>query len=205
MPLIADLFNDPIAFFIIVIALLLSLSVHEAAHAYMAKLRGDDTAEALGRLTLNPLSHLDPIGSLAILLVGFGWAKPVPVTLHRLHNPKLDYFIVALAGPLSNLILACLFALINLFVQPDPGTLASTFTLIMIQFNLALMFFNLIPIPPLDGSKVLQLFVSEVTFARIEQNGYIILLALIALGWAGFPILSRLIFVPTQFMFQLLT
>ncbi len=204
MPLLADLFTSPLDFFVVVIALLIALTVHEAAHAYVARLLGDPTAEHQGRLTLNPLAHLDPIGTIAILLVGIGWGKPVPVDMNNFKQPKLDNLKVALAGPISNLLLACFFALLARITQPDPSSIVAVFTSIIVQLNLALMFFNLIPLPPLDGSKVIALFMYEETFMRFERNGFYILVALLALGWFGFPLISRLIYGPTQLLYNVL-
>lgn len=203
--LIQQLFTDPLAFAIFAVALVLALSFHEAAHAFVAKRLGDDTAEALGRLTLNPLAHLDPVGTIALLVAGVGWGKPVPVNPDNFRSPRVDNLKVALAGPLSNLLLALIFAGFNLLFGPDPGSLASLFTGMIIWFNLLLMFFNLIPIPPLDGSKVLHLFLSERAYFFLEIYGFYFLFGLIVLMWLGIPLLSTLIFTPTQFLFQLLT
>lgn len=203
--LLQDLFTNPLSFLIIAVALVLALSFHEAAHAYVAKLLGDDTAESLGRLTLNPLAHLDPLGTIAILVAGVGWGKPVPVNAGNFENPKLDNLKVALAGPFSNLLLTLLFALLNYIFKPGDGSLAHALTTTIIQLNLALMFFNLIPIPPLDGSKILHLFLDDETFFRFEQYGFYLLFGLIALTWIGIPLLSNLIFAPANYLFQLLT
>ena len=144
-------------------ALVFSLSFHEFAHAWMAYRLGDDTAARLGRLTLNPMAHLDPVGSMALLLMGFGWAKPVPVDTRHLNNPRDDMVKVAAAGPLSNLLLAVLSAislrmlLSGGFLSPD----VKTFLIILMQINITLAVFNLIPIPPLDGSQILTPFIKK--------------------------------------------
>lgn len=205
MPPIAELFSNPAGFVIFAIALVMALTIHEAAHAYAAKLLGDDTAEMSGRLTLNPLAHLDPIGTLAILIAGVGWAKPVPVNPNNFQNPRLHNLFVALAGPISNLLLAIFFALLNLIFRPDPSSLAAIVTELIIYFNIVLMLFNLIPIPPLDGSKVLHLFMNDETFYYLERYGMFILFGFILLDRYGFPIISTLIFGPTQYLFRLLT
>lgn len=204
MPLIANLFTSPFAFILYIVALLIALTVHEAAHAWAAKKLGDDTAESLGRLTLNPLAHLDPIGTMALLFVGVGWGKPVPVNPNNFKHPKLDNLKVALAGPISNLILALIATAFYWVFRPDGGSLASDFTTTFVYLNLVLMFFNLIPLPPLDGSKLIHLFLDEESYIRFEQYGFYILLGLIALGWLNIPVLSNLIFTPTQFVFNLL-
>lgn len=203
--LLNQLFKDPLAFALFAAALMLALSWHEAAHAYTAKKLGDDTAENLGRITLNPLAHLDPLGTIALLVAGFGWGKPVPVNPNNFRQPKLDNLKVALAGPLSNLALALLFAALNWIFQPQAHSLAANFTAIVIWFNLVLMFFNLIPLPPLDGSKVVHLFLDDVQLPRFEQIGYYLLFGLIALTWLGFPLISNLIITPTQTVYSLLT
>ena len=138
-------------------ALVFSLSFHEFAHAWMAYRLGDETAARLGRLTLNPMAHLDPVGSIALLLMGFGWAKPVPVDSRFLNNPRDDMVKVAAAGPLSNLLLAVLSA-ISLRVLLSGGFLSpeiKTFLIIFMQINITLAVFNLLPISPLDGSRIL--------------------------------------------------
>ena len=135
-------------------ALVFSLSFHEFAHAWMAYRLGDDTAARLGRLTLNPMAHLDPVGSIALLLMGFGWAKPVPVDSRFLNNPRDDMVKVAAAGPLSNLLLAVLS---GGFLSPE----IKTFLIIFMQINITLAVFNLLPISPLDGSQILTPFIEK--------------------------------------------
>ncbi len=168
--LIQLLSEDPLAFFLIAIALVFALVLHELGHAAAALYFGDDTAKRMGRLTLNPLSHLDPLGTLLLLFVGFGWAKPVPINPLRFRNYRLGLFVVSIAGIVVNLILAVLamFALKALFAY-DPravmaafqgaNTLIGSLALAVYYFsslNLVLAVFNLLPIPPLDGSKILQ-------------------------------------------------
>jgi Zn-dependent protease len=205
MPPIAELFSNPSGFIIFAVALVMALTVHEAAHAYTAKLLGDDTAEMFGRLTLNPLAHLDPIGTLAMLIAGVGWAKPVPVNPNNFQNPRLHNLFVALAGPASNLLLALAFSLLNAIFRPDPSSIAIVVTELIIYFNIVLMLFNLIPVPPLDGSKVLHLFLDDESFYYLERYGMFILLGFILLDRYGFPIISTLIFGPTPYLFNLLT
>ena len=143
---------------------LFSLSVHEYSHGYSAMLLGDKTAKKLGRLTLNPITHLDLIGTLAILFIGIGWAKPVPVMVENLSRGRKSLWIVALAGPVSNFIIAIFFAVIfNLFdmsndIQIVKNTIELSipyFFLAMIFLNVALGIFNLLPIPPLDGGNII--------------------------------------------------
>jgi Zn-dependent protease len=171
---IALLFSNPILGIVFLLAIALAVSVHEAAHAWTAHKLGDDTARLMGRTSINPLVHLDPIGTLLFLFAGFGWGKPVPVNEHRLRRSS-DYILIALAGPASNLIIAVVLGLLyRVLAFPGIQDVLSLF----ISINLALMVFNLIPIPPLDGSKVLQLFLPREFFHMLEQYGFILILAL---------------------------
>ena len=172
-------------------SILLALTIHEFAHAYTAHRLGDPTARLLGRLTLNHLKHLDPLGTLMLFVANFGWAKPVPVNPQYFRDPKRDMLLVALAGPVSNLILAFIFGLVLRFVSLEPSTLSETaFTILkMLRYslfiNLVLAFFNLIPIPPLDGSKILRSLLPDAMlapYARFETYGPFVLLGLIVLG-----------------------
>jgi Zn-dependent protease len=180
--------------------LLLSLSVHEAAHAWTADRLGDPTARMLGRITLNPLAHIDWIGTvlfpLIAIMTGFpllGWAKPVPVNFRNLKAPRRDFALVALAGPVSNLVLAALATPVFLMMYGDGAIemgpiLAAGF----IVLNVSLAVFNMIPFPPLDGGNVLSGFVPESAAAAIDQlrpYGFIILYALMLTG-----MLSRFVF-----------
>ena len=143
--------------------ILLALTFHEYAHAYAAHRYGDDTAQKAGRLTLNPLRHLDPLGTIMIFLVHFGWAKPVPVNPYNLRNPKKDMLWISAAGPLSNMFLALvsglLFRLLSDFTAtPGRDTLPGLLVLVVflsLKINLALAIFNILPIAPLAGSKIL--------------------------------------------------
>lgn len=135
------------------IALVIALSVHEFSHAWMAVRRGDPTPKYAGRLTLNPMAHLDPLGTLMIFLVHFGWGKPVPINQNNLRNPRWDMLLVAIAGPLSNFLLALISAFFMKIFWQTPGLF--DFFAILTQLNVILLVFNLLPIPPLDGSKVL--------------------------------------------------
>lgn len=154
---------EPQIIILLIPALVFSLSFHEFAHAWMAYRLGDSTAARMGRLTLNPISHLDPIGSIALMLMGFGWAKPVPVDVRYLRNPKEDMVKVAAAGPISNIILAIVAALVlRLLFSADILTNSiKTFFIIFMQINITLAVFNLLPISPLDGSQILTPFLEK--------------------------------------------
>ena len=154
---------EPHIIILLIPALVFSLSFHEFAHAWMAYRLGDNTAARLGRLTLNPMSHLDPVGSLALLLMGFGWAKPVPVDSRYLENPKQDMVKVAAAGPISNIILAVVAAVaLRLLFSTDLLTNnIKTFLIIFMQINITLAVFNLLPVSPLDGSQILTPFLEK--------------------------------------------
>jgi Zn-dependent protease len=167
-------------------AILFGLTIHEFAHGYVAWRLGDPTAKAAGRLTLNPLKHLDPIGTIALFLFHFGWAKPVPIDPSYFRHPTRDMAISSLAGPAANLLTAAvcggIVRLLDLFgVAGFPWMLANYFVL----FNLILCFFNLIPIPPLDGSRLLyHLLPPNLArgYASLERYGFIILIGIIFVG-----------------------
>lgn len=202
--------------FFYALPILFSLSFHEAAHAYMAEKKGDSTAALMGRKTLNPLSHIDPIGTvvlpalLIIFKVGFvfGWAKPVPVNPLNLKNRKKDMMWISLAGPASNIILAIAFALASRLLLMAEAFISNSILTplillfnIAIFFNLVLAFFNLIPLPPLDGSKILAYLLPKRYsdfFDKIERYSLIIFIALIYTGF------FKIIIYPVFFFYQLL-
>ena len=200
--LLFNLFSNPIIFVGFIVALLTAITIHEYAHAWVANISGDPTAKSMGRLSLNPLVHLDLMGTIFLLLAGFGWGKPVIVNPRNFKNPKLDNLTVSLAGPISNLLLATFLGLIYRFVNLS-GTLEE-FLFMLIFFNLVLMIFNLIPIPPLDGSKILGLFVSEETFIRFQQLGIPLLFLIIILS-SFVPIIPNLMSKTVGFFFTLIT
>jgi len=190
-----DLFDDPVRFLSRLIlqipALLVAVTVHELAHALVADRLGDPTPRRLGRITLNPLPHIDPLGALAFVLAGFGWAKPVPVSAQYLRRPTRDMALVAAAGPLSNFLVAfvALVAVRMLphaggampFVsEPLSGALFWTYV-----YNLALGIFNLIPLPPLDGGHFLPYLFPRASWSlihQLEQVGPLLLILLVLSG-----------------------
>ena len=193
-----------------IIALLIALSVHEWAHALVAHRLGDPTAKEQGRLTLNPIAHLDLMGTILFFLVGFGWGKPVPIDPRYFKNWKRDTALVSIAGPISNLIIAFLAFGGLLLLAPDTvtgsiwdllsgggrGTFATVLTDILrisIALNLGLMAFNLLPVAPLDGSKIFQVFIpyryDEQYNEWLRRGPWILLGLLIAEDMLGIPLL----------------
>lgn len=150
------LFSDPVSFVIWLLALIIAITVHEFAHAWAAVRLGDPTPKIQGRLTLNPFAHLDPLGTLMLLLVRFGWGKPVQFDPYNLENPKRDSALISLAGPTSNIIFATLFAILyRLFLINGISPTIQQFISPFVILNVVLAVFNLIPVHPLDGGKIL--------------------------------------------------
>lgn len=191
------------------LALIPAFTIHEFAHAFMAYRLGDPTAKNLGRLTLNPVKHLDVLGTLMVFVVGFGWAKPVPVNPYNLRNGRKGMALVAVVGPLSNLALATVVAVIWRATGFVGGTVLINALLVFIYLNIALLFFNLIPFPPLDGFRVLLGVLPEslaLQWERTAQVGPLLLFALIMIGnfVPGLNLLGRLVVGPTQAVMQAL-
>ena len=195
MNLLRLLTEDPLVFLAIIAALVFTLSVHEFAHAWVALLLGDRTAERMGRLTINPLAHLDPFGFLMILIVGFGYAKPVPFNPYNLRDRRWGPALIAAAGPLSNLLFGaiCAFMYGRLFTVLGPNNLLILVLWFLGHINFALMLFNLIPLPPLDGSKALLAVIDGPQYARarlfLETQGPMLLIGLILMdSFLGFGV-----------------
>ena len=177
---------DPAFLLYLGIALVVAATVHEFAHAYVADRLGDPTPRSQGRLTLNPLAHLDPLGTVLILLAGFGWAKPVQINPANFRDWRRDSIIVAAAGPLANVTLLFVLGVPYKLGLLEGGPLGvssvSRLLLVMIQINAMLAVFNLIPVPPLDGSKILMGLLppaQAVSYARLQPYGVLILLLLV--------------------------
>ena len=201
-----DLTSSLIGFAIVIVA----LTIHEAAHAWTAERLGDPTARMLGRVSLNPVVHIDPVGTLLLPLVAIvsglpiiGWAKPVPVNVSRLRHHRRDFMIVAAAGPISNFLQAVVIALVHrAFFEPFDADRLPAILRLAVETNLLLTFFNLIPIPPLDGGNVLAGLVPEgaaQVLDQVRQFGFIALYALMLSG-----VLSQIILPPTDFCLRLL-
>ncbi len=186
-----------------IISILIALTIHEYAHAWAANQLGDPTARLEGRMTLNPLAHLDPIGTLTLLIFGVGWGKPVPVDSYNLQNKRRDEALISLAGPGSNLIFSLLLAGINL-VFPIPIYLLQP----LIAINLGLGFFNLIPLHPLDGSKILTGILPFETAAEVEdiltQFSIPLLITLFLPLFNGRSLLDILLIPSINFLLQIL-
>lgn len=193
------------------IVLLIAFPVHEAAHAWAAFRLGDDTAKRLGRMTLNPLVHLDPVGSIMLLVAMIGWAKPVPVNPSRLqYGPRVGNAMVAAAGPFSNLLMATLGAVLwrwaNLETTPGPAQML-VFT--FVEINILLFLFNMIPLAPLDGFSVLGGLVGERMAEAMQPlriYGPFLLMGVIMIGYVApaFDILGRFIFPAMNGLMQFL-
>ena len=200
---------------IAIIPLLLAIVVHEVAHGWVARQLGDDTAYLMGRLTLNPLKHIDPIGTILVPLVliltvgfAFGWAKPVPVNFNNLRNRRRDTIFVAAAGPLANLLMAIAWALIAKLASllPDSIAMLTSPLILMSMFgmiiNAILMVFNLIPIPPTDGGRIATNLLPPrfgYQLSRVEPYGFLIILVLLLSG-----VLWQLLNMVTQAVIQLI-
>ncbi|HEC21018.1 MAG TPA: site-2 protease family protein [Candidatus Peregrinibacteria bacterium] len=202
-----------------IVALLVAITVHEFAHAWTATYLGDPTAQYQGRISLNPLRHLDPLGTLMLFIAGFGWGKPVPFNPRNLKNPHRDSALIALAGPLANLIIILVFAIPYryLFGHLSILTLENSFSFTffffrliqaIISLNLILMIFNLLPFPPLDGAKIFSIFIPSRYLSKLatyERYGYFLLLIiLLSDRLLGIPILTYILVPIIDFSWSLI-
>ena len=203
---------------IAIIPLLFAIVVHEVAHGWVARQLGDDTAYLMGRLTLNPLKHIDPIGTILVPLIliltvgfAFGWAKPVPVNFNNLRNRRRDTALVAAAGPFANLLMAIAWALIAKLASllPDSIAMLTSPLILMSMFgmiiNAILMVFNLIPIPPTDGGRIATSLLPPrlgYQLSRVEPYGFLIILALLLSGiiWKLLDIVIQIVMQLIQFI-----
>jgi Zn-dependent protease len=185
MGLLNLLLKDPLEFILIAIPLLYSIIFHELAHGWVAYLMGDPTARSLGRLSLNPLKHLDLMGTIMLFIFGFGWAKPVPVNFNQLRDRHKGMILVSAAGIITNMLLAFIALFLNRLLSLSPSSMPAEILYYFAQINIILAAFNLIPLPPLDGSKILMGFTSprvQNSFFRLERYGFFIIIALLYLG-----------------------
>lgn len=191
-----------------VIPSLLCISLHELSHGLVAYKLGDDTAKRMGRLTLNPLRHLDPMGLLMMLVFRVGWAKPVPVNMYRFADPKRGMAVTALAGPVTNILLSAVFLfLYGVLLYPLSGTAVGSYILTMVQLtasmSMGLAVFNLLPVPPLDGSKVLFSLIKDESYYKLmhyERYGSIAMFLLVATGLLGKPLSAAIDGLMSLFM-----
>jgi Zn-dependent protease len=185
MGLLKLLIHDPLAFVLIAVPLLYSVILHEVAHGWVAYRMGDATAKWLGRLSLNPLRHLDPFGTLMLFLVGFGWAKPVPININNIPDRRKGLIFVSSAGIAANILLATLALLFFRLFSSSASKTMAVLIYYLVQINITLAALNLIPIPPLDGSKILMGIAPRSTgyfLARLEPYGFFIIIGLLYLG-----------------------
>lgn len=198
-----DLFSDPLQLVLFIAALLVAITVHEFSHALLADRLGDPTPRLQGRLTLNPLAHLDPIGTLMLILVRFGWGKPVQFDPYNLRSPRRDAALISFAGPASNFIMA---AVLGLFIRFFPEFFLMVFP--FIQLNIILGVFNLIPIHPLDGGKVLVGLLEPQTARDVDhflnQYGILLLIFLILPLFGGVPLISAFLSPVISFLFRII-
>lgn len=195
--MIANLFQNPLEVVFYFFSLVIAITIHEFAHAWTAVYLGDPTPEKQGRLSINPLHHLDPLGTLFLFFAGFGWGKPVYTDPNYYRNPKIGYAITSLAGPIANFIMAIIFSLpytiAQIFHYPTQDIAFFNFCELAYSANILLLIFNIIPIYPLDGSKIILASTNNQNFLRqyIQYGPMLLIILLVINPW--FPILSWLL------------
>ncbi|MBT6341589.1 MAG: site-2 protease family protein [Desulfobacula sp.] len=185
MGLLNLLLNNPLTFILIAIPLMYAIIFHELAHGWVAFRMGDSTAKHLGRLSLNPLKHLDPMGTIMLFIFGFGWAKPVPVNFSNIRDYRKGMILVSSAGIIANMILAFIALFLYSLLSPSESSMHGQLLYFFARINIILAAFNLIPIPPLDGSKILLGFAPpnvQAYLLRLERFGFFIIIGLLYLG-----------------------
>ena len=185
MGLLNLLLKDPLAFALLAVPLLYSVVIHEVAHGWVANRMGDPTAKWLGRLSLNPMKHLDPIGTLMLFIAGFGWAKPVPINFNNISDRRKGLIFVSSAGIVANILLALISLFFFRLLSLSSSGIAALLVYYLVQINITLAALNLIPIPPLDGSKILMgIAAGRIGYflARLEPYGFFIIIGLLYLG-----------------------
>ncbi len=198
--IISLLLSEPILFFAWLAAIVIAITIHEFSHAAVANALGDPTAKNMGRLSINPLVHMDVWGTLLLLFARFGWGKPVPFNPYNLKSHRMGPALVAMAGPMANIIMVVIFGLILRFIYPVLGLTESNalfqFLFVLITLNAVLAIFNLIPVPPLDGSKLLFAFLPpsmENVKTYFTQYGFIIIIGLLFIdNFTGLAIFGTL-------------
>jgi Zn-dependent protease len=205
------LFTNPLLFLVWIIAIVFALTIHEFFHALAGYLLGDKTAQRAGRLTINPIAHLDPVGFIMLMIVGIGWAKPVPFNPYNLKYQRWGPALVALAGPASNLASVFVLGLVTHGLLAAGLGINNLFIVLLvftIFINAILLFFNIIPVPPLDGSKLLYAYLSSPKYTglkiRLETQGPYLLLGLLLLNWVTNGLVLSPIFNGTFYLFQLI-
>lgn len=204
--MLSTLFSNPLLFLVFAVGLVLAISIHEYAHAAAADRLGDPTPRADGRLTLNPLAHLDPLGTVSLLLLGFGWGRPVGFDPYNLRSPRRDSALIALAGPASNLLFALVLSLLSRFISGN--FLFDAIAYSLITMNVTLAIFNLVPVFPLDGEKILGGILPPALYEEyaqiMRQYGTLILILLLLPIAGGTSPISALISPVISFVTNLL-
>ena len=188
---------------------LFSLTIHEYSHGYVAHMLGDDTAKSRGRLSFNPLRHLDPIGVMCFYFMGFGWAKPVPVDWRNFQNPRRDMMFVAAAGPVSNIALAIICGFFLRIISPEQNFELFAFFCFAVYINVILAVFNMIPVFPLDGSSIIKGLLPNHIAAKLtnlDRYGAVLLLGILLMDqFANTGIYSRVLLLPVSKIVEILT